>query len=153
MNPASLERDIADIKRQLAARSVLIPAVQRDAYTLLVVGQGNTIWSGSTAPALYGCNYTGSGMTAVSAIPTAAPTGTNFTSAAGTLTTGLAAAKIYGTSTYVWISTKPNNGTTTFTDLTVPIPEGTVVACRKSTLVAVTGGGGSTGRVYIPWRI
>lgn len=149
-----LESRLAAIEREQARMPLLPPGGGGGGvdYLRLIVGAGNTI-EGAT----YGSPVGLQGLdpatdTPITAVPTAIPTLSDFNG--GTFTDGLATARIPG-GTYVWIASYVQlNGTDDHFDSPFSIAKGQSLACQLSTAVQVpiTGGGGATATVYLPWQ-
>lgn len=84
----------------------------------------------------------------ITSVPTAEPTlGTTYAD-------GLTAATDLDTEETVWLaSCVQESGGTAKQDLTGQLPEGLPVWCYRSFAIPISGGGGATALVWLPWRV
>lgn len=137
-----LEAEIARMQRRLDR----IPARWRDVQVrYLRVGDGNELIAAASPVLGLKTLDIGSPITSV---PTAEPTmGTTYAD-------GLTAATDLDTEETVWLaSCAQESGGTARQDLTGALPEGVPVWCYRSCAIPISGGGGATATVWLPWRV
>jgi hypothetical protein len=146
---ADLDRRLRDLERQ----ADMLPARPTpNAYpriSTIIILRGNKILDADTYyGTIYGCKVPASGITAV---PTAIPGSGGL----GTYADGLCAGSYYNGSTtgLVWVSTKIVVDGTTITDSVGTLVEGMIIQSRYAFKLPITGGGGTTAKVYLPWYL
>ena len=129
-----LRRDIADLQE----RTRLIP-VRWSGNTTAVDVITNSFGS-DTLATVAGVSYTGVAIpgSTVTSVPTSVP-------GAGPFPAGLGKGTLLGASVWIGILAGGVN------DSVATIPNGQTFTTRKTATVSVSGGGGLTAKVYLPW--
>jgi hypothetical protein len=127
---------------------VVVGASRSQRFQTILIAKGNTVLSANSYyGTIYGCKIPSTGVTAV---PTATP------SPSGSYSDGLCCGVMisFGAAdTYVWVSTKVNINSTNISDQLSTLIENMMIQSRYSVLLPITGGGGTTARVYLPWFV
>jgi hypothetical protein len=128
---------------------VVVGSLRTPRLTTILILQGNTVLSSDTYyGTIYGCKIPSSGVTAV-------PSATPSPSAGGTYADGLCCGSLFdGTSSaYVWVANKVSIASVDHYDVVSTMVEGMIIQSRLQVRLPITGGGGTTAEVFLPWYI
>lgn len=129
--------------RRLSRDLSMLEAANTLSNRLLIMDQGNAIHT--TLATVYGLKANGS----ITSVPSAAP---SF-GATNTYTDGLACAEDQETGLPVWVSTGVSIGGDLFRDANIAIADGHAFIALRAIQVPISGGGGATAPVYLPFSL